>query len=76
MDTKYKKVSWVEVAVGDVVFLDDHEGGLCPDADPGVSGPFVVVDPDTRTLSDRRSPRRPVVFLHYPTNLLVLEEGG
>jgi hypothetical protein len=76
MDTKYKKVSWVEVAVGDVVFLDDHEGGLCPDADPRVSGPFVVVDPDTRTLSDRRSPRRPVVFLHYPTNLLVLEEGG
>jgi hypothetical protein len=43
MDTKYKKVSWCEVAVGDVVFLDNYEGGLYPNADPKVSGPFVVI---------------------------------
>jgi hypothetical protein len=73
MDTTYKKVSWCEVAVGDVVFLDNYQGGLYPNADPKVSGPFVVIDVDTRTLSDRRSPHRPVVFLHYSTNLLVLE---
>jgi hypothetical protein len=71
----YRKVTWSEVTVGDVVYLDNYEGGLYPDADPKVSGPFVVIDADTRTLSDRRSPRRPVVFLHYPTNLLVLEEN-
>jgi hypothetical protein len=75
MDTTYKKVSWSEAAAGDVVYLDNYEGGLYADADPKVSGPFVVVDADTRTLSDRRSPRRSVVFLHYPTNLLVAEEN-
>jgi hypothetical protein len=76
MDTKYTKVSWDEVTVGDVVYLDNYEGGLYPAADPKVSGPFVVTDADTRTLSDRRSRRGPVVFLHYPTNLLVLKGCG
>jgi hypothetical protein len=70
MDTKYKKVSWVEVAAGDVVFLDNYEGGLYPNADPKVSGPFVVVSPTACTLAHPKSPRNPQ-FMHCPENLVV-----
>lgn len=68
----YRKVTWADVKEGDTVWIDNHEDGKYPHANPQISGPYTVHHQGNRTL--RTTGRRfDYPFGHYPNNLLVKE---
>jgi hypothetical protein len=66
--TTFKRVTWDDVAIGDVVHIDNYQDGKFPHADPQISGPFTVARGNGcgRWLVNAKGRG----FMHYPDNLL------
>lgn len=64
----FKPVTWDDVTIGDVVYIDNYQNGKFPDANPKVSGPFKVAKGNGcgRWLENNKGRG----MMHYPNNLL------
>jgi hypothetical protein len=66
----FHHVTWDDVKIGDVVYIDNYQSGKFPKANPKVSGPMTVVKGNgwcgrcLQNVSGR-------TFMHYPNNLLM-----
>jgi hypothetical protein len=49
-DDGFEHVAWADVKKGDTVYIDNYQDGKFPLANPRVSGPYTVIDTETRTL--------------------------
>lgn len=68
-----RKITWADVTVGDIVYIDNYQDGDFPRANPQVSGPYTVHHVGNRVL--RTIGRRfDSSFMHYPNNLLTEAE--
>ena len=66
-------VSWSDVQDGDRVWIDNYEKGEKPLANPLISGPYLVVSVDRRTLRTLFG-KLQRTMMHYPNNLLKSRE--
>jgi hypothetical protein len=68
---EFKPCRWDNIKSGDLVYVDHYRKGVFPDADPRITGPFVVVSIESRTLKTVREAEKYVSrFVHFPNNLL------
>jgi hypothetical protein len=70
----FKRVTWDDVAIGDVVYIDNYQDGKFPHADPKISGPFTVAVGNGcgRWLDTKKG----TGFGYYPNNLLKRDTAG
>jgi hypothetical protein len=66
---QFRPTTWADVSTGQTVYIDNYAGSRFPQANPRISGPYIVVSPAARTLALPTAPRNPQ-FMHYPDNLL------
>jgi len=73
----FRKATWKEVKIGDVVYIDNFEDGKFPRANPRISGPYTVVVGNgcghclSNAPVNTPAAKTERVFMHYPDNLLV-----
>ncbi len=65
----FRKVTWKDVKIGDVVYVDEYEDGKYPKADPRITGPYTVIVGNGCGHCLESAFGR--FLMHYPDNLLV-----